>query len=548
MPRKKGDTIMKKIIGIILVCLLACSCFAGCARASAEQQSLSEITPKPQNELGGDSVGLPNPIVNVESVDEINRMVGCNIKSVQNVYDGIAEEGFTVINGEPKIGEYRYTYQGIPVVIRAGITESDISGIYMTGSTTPDTYLTESNPYAVVDTGYGLWTRWFAGGMQYSIQVGTGQDPAYTEDGNTLEEVVFMFRDYQAYASLPWYMDEEIVDYPDDGTGRYEFMLRDREILRELNGSISGNFGTGNRIPFLSITEGNRPAYAHTVTVSTMDELLAAIAPDTEIILKAGEYRMTSASDYGKGVRPYYVWEDSWDGFQLKIRGVSNLCIRGEFEDSDGTVTLLSTLLAESRYAIVLQFSGCSNVRLEGLVVGHTDQGECTGAVVDFNECTGASVQGCELFGCGTFGITAEDTAGIDVKDTIIHSCSYGHVEMYRCRDVQFDKCSFLETFGYIGNLFSGCDTVRFTDCDFAFNSAGNLFMAEEGTDAVELKNCLIAYNNMEEGLFGGNTGKYRISGGAYVDYSMDAGQYAAIPVGDAKLEIYTAPIVTPEP
>ena len=64
----------------------------------------------------------------------------------------------------------------------------------------------------------------------------------------------------------------------------------------------------------------------------------------------------------------------------------------------------------------------------------------------------------------------------------------------------------------------------------------------------MELKNCLIAYNNMEEGLFGGNTGKYRISGGAYVDYSMDAGQYAAIPVGDAKLEIYTAPIVTPEP
>ena len=548
MPKKKGDYYMKKIIGIILVCLMACSCFAGCARAAAEQQSLSDITPQPESELSGDSVGMPNPIVDVASVDEINKMVGCNLKSVQNIYDGIAEEGFTVINGEPKIGEYRFTYQGVPVVLRAGITENDISGIYMSGSTTPETFLTESNPYAVVDTGYGLWTRWFAGGMQYSIQVGTGQDPVRTEDGSTLEDVVLMFRDYQAYAYLPWYADEEIVDYPDDGSGRYEFMMRDRQLMRELNESISGNFGTGNLIPFRSLAEENGPEYKHTVTVSSMDELLAAIAPDTEIILKAGEYLLTSASDYGKGVRPYYVWEDSWDGFQLKIRGVDNFSIRGEYEEADGTVNLLSTLLAESRYAIVLQFSGCSNVRIAGLVVGHTEQGECTGAVVDFNDCTGVSVQACELFGCGTFGITAEDTVGIDAKDTIIHSCSYGHVEMYRCKDVRFDKCSFFETFGYIGNLFSGCDGVSFSDCDFAFNSAGNLFMAEEGTDAVHLNNCLLAYNNMEEGLFGGNTGKYRISGGAYVDYSMMTGQYAAIPVGDGKLEMYTAPVVTPEP
>ena len=525
---------MKKIIGMILTCLMACSCLLGCARAAAEPQSLSEVTPKVDTELSGDSVGMPNPIVEVGSVEEINGMVGCYLKSVQTVYDDIAEERFSVINGEPKIGEYRFTFGGIPVEIRAGIAQSDISGIYMSGGTSPDTYLTENNPYAVVDTGYGLWSRWFAGGMQYSIRVGSGQDPAQASDGSTLEDVLLMFRDYQAYASLPWYADEEVVDYPDDGANpdRFENLLRDRQMMRELNESLSGNFGTGNTIAFSSLSEENRPVYAHTVTVSNVDELLAAIAPDTEIVLKAGDYYLPAASDYGTGVQPYYVWENSWDGFQLRIKDVDRLCIRGEFEEADGTVRLLSTVLAESRYAIVLQFTGCSDVRIEGLVVGHTEQGECTGAVVDFNECRDAFVKACELFGCGTFGITGEDTDGIRAVDTVIHSCAYGHMEMYRCKNVAFDKCSFFETDGYIGNLFSECDGVRFSDCDFALNSCSNLFNAEFGTDSVELNNCLLAYNVAEGGLFGGNTGKYAVNGGAYVDYSMNEGEYTAIPVG----------------
>ena len=59
-----------------------------------------------------------------------------------------------------------------------------------------------------------------------------------------------------------------------------------------------------------------------------------------------------------------------------------------------------------------------------------------------------------------------------------------------------------------------------------------NLFNAEFGTDSVELNNCLLAYNVAEGGLFGGNTGKYTVNGGAYVDYSMNEGEYTAIPVG----------------
>ena len=36
------------------------------------------------------------------------------------------------------------------------------------------------------------------------------------------------------------------------------------------------------------------------VRVSTVDELLAAIAPDTTILLAPGEYDLSTASDYAK--------------------------------------------------------------------------------------------------------------------------------------------------------------------------------------------------------------------------------------------------------
>ena len=39
---------------------------------------------------------------------------------------------------------------------------------------------------------------------------------------------------------------------------------------------------------------------ANTVQVSTVDEFLAAIAPDTEIVLAPGEYNLTQAAGYGR--------------------------------------------------------------------------------------------------------------------------------------------------------------------------------------------------------------------------------------------------------
>ena len=67
------------------------------------------------------------------------------------------------------------------------------------------------------------------------------------------------------------------------------------------------------------------------VTVNSVDEFLASLGHNTEIILEAGYYDLTTASDYGQETgSPYYTWVDVGDGYQLLIqnavRKIRNWC------------------------------------------------------------------------------------------------------------------------------------------------------------------------------------------------------------------------------
>ena len=95
----------------------------------------------------------------------------------------------------------------------------------------------------------------------------------------------------------------------------------------------------------------------NSVTVTTADEFLAAIAPDTEIIVDAELIDFSKATGYGNANSEYYRWEDPFDGPELIITGVSNLTIRGAGEDH--TVNVLS---AVPRYAYVVMFENCKDI------------------------------------------------------------------------------------------------------------------------------------------------------------------------------------------
>ena len=65
-----------------------------------------------------------------------------------------------------------------------------------------------------------------------------------------------------------------------------------------------------------------------------MDELIAAIGPNKDIVLEGEFYDFSKATGYGTSSGDYYYWEDVHDGPGLVIRNVDNMTIRS----NDGNV------------------------------------------------------------------------------------------------------------------------------------------------------------------------------------------------------------------
>ena len=220
---------------------------------------------------------------------------------------------------------------------------------------------------------------------------------------------------------------------------------------------------------------------SNTVYVSTVDELLAALAPDTRIVLADGTYDLTTASDYGTEGGEYYTWEDRSDNwfrepeensFELCLQNLQKCCITGSRNAEIVTVP---------RTAAVLYARNCSGLVLSGFTAGHTVMADpCEGEVIRLVECPNAWVENCSLYGCGTWGVSAVDCDNLTVTGSDIHECSSGGVAFVRCHDTLLSGCA-LRNCGYRDNAFSivyiyDCKSLRITGCDVYENRTDVLF------------------------------------------------------------------------
>ena len=192
------------------------------------------------------------------------------------------------------------------------------------------------------------------------------------------------------------------------------------------------------------------------IHVSTVDEFIAAIGPDKEIILDAALYDFSTATGYGTSSGEYYFWEDVFDGPGLVIQNVSNLTIRS----NDGNVKG-HTLAAVPRYADVLAFRACDNITLSGFTAGHTlEQGSCAGGVLEFRDCDVITVDNCGLFGCGILGVETQSCADVTVKNCDIYECSNGGIQMWDTYGVTLENNTFRDIGGRYIMQFNSCKNV----------------------------------------------------------------------------------------
>ena len=106
-----------------------------------------------------------------------------------------------------------------------------------------------------------------------------------------------------------------------------------------------------------------------------------------------------------------------------------------------------------------MKFNNCSQLTLEGFTCGHTDgAGFCTGAVLHMLGCRDMSVTGCDLYGCGTYGLELDKCRGVHALGTTIRDCSYGALVANASADILLDNCSVYGIEGYGGIFsYSGC-------------------------------------------------------------------------------------------
>ena len=173
------------------------------------------------------------------------------------------------------------------------------------------------------------------------------------------------------------------------------------------------------------------------IRVKTVDEFLTAIGPDRTIVLDGSLFDLSAASGYGSVAGEYWFWQESYDGPTLVIQGVSGLTIKAAGENPKEYV-----LAAVPRYADVLSFRSCSDIRLIGFTAGHTEEpGVCSGGVLFFQHCDGIIVDGCRLYGCGILGVQCSDCTSFSANGTEIFECSQGAVNMYMTDGIRFVDC-----------------------------------------------------------------------------------------------------------
>ena len=210
------------------------------------------------------------------------------------------------------------------------------------------------------------------------------------------------------------------------------------------------------------------------VRVSTVDELLAAIAPDTCILLEEGDYDLSTAEGYGVVNGEWYFWEQRYDGPSLMITGVQNLSLQGAGRG-------LTRITAQSRYATVLSFRNCDNILLSGLTAGHTEgEGSCSGNVVDLLGCRNAVIADCALFGCGVIGVWCQDCRQVQIQNTDIYACSDAAAVFDNSRGIAMDNCS-------IYGCRDGNDRIMVNNSGLSWNGE----TLENGIYSFRFRECL---------------------------------------------------------
>jgi len=263
------------------------------------------------------------------------------------------------------------------------------------------------------------------------------------------------------------------------------------------------------------------------VRVKTARQFIEALATDTHIIVENDILDLTQEINKMKADGSLQkktedvsgvFYTDEFDGPSLIISRVMNLTIEGKKPNTHIQVT--------PRYANVLGFIYCMDIKVKNLKLGHTDAGNCIGDVINLAFCQDVTISDCKLYGCGIVGVNMTKCDDVSIKNSEIYECSQRFIYASGVKELTVENCNIHDNGG--GLYVEESDDVKFEKCTIK-NNHGELYGCYS---RVNMNNCNIDHregpgkDNLVE-TFGGKVVINYDNAGELPDYSEDDTPYA---------------------
>lgn len=174
------------------------------------------------------------------------------------------------------------------------------------------------------------------------------------------------------------------------------------------------------------------------------------------------------------------------------IKGIENFSIDAEVG---------AFVLIEPRYAYVLEFLNCKNIKISNLTLGHTDSGYCVGGVLSFKGVTEIEISDSVLFGSGTVGLELNNVDGLNFDKSTIKECTYSIMHIRDSKNIIFTDSTFKDTEQFDLIEIENSRKIEIINGVISNNSTGdyqpNLFKVIGHCNDVRVINTEIKYNEI---------------------------------------------------
>jgi len=228
-----------------------------------------------------------------------------------------------------------------------------------------------------------------------------------------------------------------------------------------------------------------------TFDVSDAAQLLKAIGPDRTIVLRKGDYKLSSAYSV---TSEYVSWAKGDEGRELELSGLKNLTIRG----ADG-----ARILSDSGNAGILAVYSSSNVTLDNLAFTRTPSaGESASAGSLYAESVdGLSIDRCSFSGGTGLAIDLWECSKVKIRRTSVSDAYSGALSACYATGIDASGLSFSGCEGYPLFYFEDCGEVSVADSKFSANIGGTfveIYDTEGREGAIVFSKCDFKDNDFE--------------------------------------------------